>query len=893
MIKSGTRLGPYEVDSAVGAGGMGEVYKARDTRLDRSVAVKVLPSEFASNAQFKLRFEREAKTISSLNHPNICHLYDVGEAPVGDETISYLVMELLDGETLAERLARGPLPLEQTLRVATEVAGALDNAHRRGVVHRDLKPANVMLTRSGAKLLDFGLAKPGGALAVSAPSRVSIDDATHQKALTQEGTILGTFQYMAPEQLEGAEADARTDIFAFGAMLYEMVTGRRAFEGKTRTSLIAAIVDREPPPISSLQPLTPPALERIIKVCLAKDPDERWQTAHDLLLQLRWVEEAGSEAGIAAPVAARRKKRERLAWLLHLITAALAVAATAGFLILRREPPRVIQSSLTPPPKAQFDFISGAMALSPDGSRVAFVARPEGGQPSLWVRPLSGIAAQPLANTDGATHPFWSPDGESIGFFADGKLKTINAIGGPAQSLCDVSDGRGGSWSSKGVIAFTTDITSPLFVVPEAGGVVKRLTKLNAQKSERSHRFPYFLPDGEHLLVMVNHTSGRAGDHDIIRLISLDGSVSEDLTKASGNAKYAADTLFYVREQTLVAQPFDPGSFVLGKGFRPVAESVQTTGKYEAVFSVSETGLLAYASGAAGVRSELTWFDETGKRSGTVGPPASYSMPEVSPDGRRVAVEIFDSARGSDIWILDTVRGTSSRLTFEDQNEFSPVWSPDGQRILYTSNASGGEKLLIKRSSGTGTVEILYSSGGQVVAFDWSSDGRLIAFQELDPARRSDWDIFLYSVAERKVIPFLQTPFSELGPHFSPDGRWVAYTSLESGGPHVYVQGTTGDGGKWQISTEGGNKSIFSPDGQRLYYMNGTKLMVVDVSPVGDEFQASVPRVHIDAQISTRPGAQYTIAPDGKRILANIVPRAVADQPVTLVQNWPVLLKRE
>ncbi|HUP50596.1 MAG TPA: protein kinase, partial [Thermoanaerobaculia bacterium] len=436
-IESGTRLGPYEITAPVGAGGMGEVYRGRDTRLDRDVAIKILPAHFAEDAQLKLRFEREAKTISQLNHPNICALYDVGHEDGRD----FLIMEFLEGETLAERLGHGPLPVEEVLEYGIQIADALDKAHRRGVIHRDLKPSNIVLTPSGAKLLDFGLAK---LMTAADPIQGFTVMPTQQRPLTQEGTILGTVQYMAPEQLEGEEADARTDIFAFGAVLYEMLTGRRAFEGKSKTSLIAAIVDRDPPPIGSFQPLTPPALEHVVRRCLEKDQDDRWQNAHDIKTQLQWIAEAGSQAGVAAPIVRRRKHREVLAWGLHLVTALAAAGLTWGAMQMTREAPRLLQSSIPAPPMATFRFIQGAMALSPDGARIAYVAQVDQEPSRIWIRPLDGVAAQPLAGTEGATHPFWSPDSTHLGFFAGGKLKRISATGGPAQTLCDAPDGRGG-----------------------------------------------------------------------------------------------------------------------------------------------------------------------------------------------------------------------------------------------------------------------------------------------------------------------------------------------------------------------------------------------------------------------------------------------------------------
>jgi serine/threonine protein kinase len=479
-VAAGTRLGPYEVIAPIGAGGMGEVWRGRDTRLDRSVAIKILPAEFAQNAQFKQRFEREAKTISQLSHPNICTLYDVGE--------NYLVMELLDGESLAEKLAKGPLPLEQVLRYGVQIADALDKAHRAGIVHRDLKPGNIMITKSGAKLLDFGLAKVGAS--------IDLDGPTQHKPLTQEGAIVGTFQYMAPEQLEGEEADARTDIFAFGAVLYEMATGQRAFEGKTKTSLIASIVTAQPKPMSQVQPLTPPALEHVVRKCLAKDRDDRWQSAHDIAEELRWISEAGSQAGVATSLTLRRKTRERIAWIAALVLTALVAAA---FGLRRPRPIPVITSSITAPLHAPFEFI-GQATLSPDATSIAFVGFGKSGT-SLCIRPMDKNEPRQLAGTQGALAPFWSPDGKSLGFFADGKLKRIAVAGGPARVI-SVAEGPfpGGTWNKHDVIVFSAEGSGPLYRVDAAGGKPQALTKLSPE--EEAHRWPAFLPDDEHIIFL-------------------------------------------------------------------------------------------------------------------------------------------------------------------------------------------------------------------------------------------------------------------------------------------------------------------------------------------------------------------------------------------------------
>jgi serine/threonine protein kinase len=499
-LAAGSRLGPYEILSAIGAGGMGEVYKARDTRLERTVAVKVLPEHLTANEDLRQRFEREAKTISQISHPHICALYDVGRE--GDR--DYLVMEYLEGETLAARLDKGALPAEQLLRYGIEIADALDKAHRLGIVHRDLKPGNVMLTKSGVKLLDFGLAKAvQPAASVSALTSMP----TETPALTAEGTILGTFQYMAPEQLEARDTDARTDIFAFGAVVYEMATGQKAFSGRSRASLIGAILKDEPPPISAVQPMTPPALDRVVKTCLAKDPEDRWQTARDVVLELGWIAE-GSQAGTTPPAVAARRSRERVAWILSaLLAIALALTLVLPYLGRARTSSegRAVRLSVLPPEKGR--FMPGTIALSPDGTRLAFVAADADGRSLLWIRSLDALEARALPGTERAYAPFWSPDGRFLAFFAEGKLKRVEASGGPPQILSNLTGtlsagtvGRGGTWNREGVILFAPNPGGPLVRIADTGGAPAPVTKLDVSRQENSHRWPVFLPDGRRFL---------------------------------------------------------------------------------------------------------------------------------------------------------------------------------------------------------------------------------------------------------------------------------------------------------------------------------------------------------------------------------------------------------
>ena len=547
-ILPGRRLGPYEILSAIGAGGMGEVYKARDTRLDRIVAIKVLPTHLADRPELRGRFEREAKTIASLNHPHICTLYDTGH----QDEIDFLVMEYLEGETLAQRLVKGSLPMEQVLRYAIEISDALDKAHRKGVTHRDLKPGNIMLTKTGTKLLDFGLAKLKQEVV---PANVPLSDLpTAKDPLTAQGTLLGTLQYMAPEQLEGKEVDARTDIFAFGASVYEMATGKRAFEGKSQASLIAKILEIDPPPISSLQPMTPPALDRVVKRCLAKEPEMRWQTASDLCEELKWIAEGGSRTGMPAPVVAQRKIRERVAWAVAVIAVVAALALASPFFRRSSDEPRVLKIAVLPPEKTTFS-VRSLPAVSPDGRRLAFVLT-AGGKDELWVRDLDSLAARALTGTDGASYPFWSPDSRTIAFFADQKLKKTEVAGGPALTLCDAINGRGGTWNNDGVILFGV-FGGSIFRVSAAGGIATALTAPDKASGETDHRVPWFLPDGRHFLYTATN---RDPEKVVIYAGDLDSKNRKLVVAGNSNAVYSPPGyLLFVRERTLMVQPFDVG----------------------------------------------------------------------------------------------------------------------------------------------------------------------------------------------------------------------------------------------------------------------------------------------------------------------------------------------
>ena len=658
-LAGGTRLGPYEIVGPLGAGGMGEVYRARDTRLGREVAIKVLPSHLSDDPDRRTRFEREARAISQLTHPHICTLHDIGS----EDGVDFLVMELLEGQSLADRLEKGPFPTEQVLKLGAEIADALDRAHRAGITHRDLKPGNVMLTKSGVKLLDFGLAKM--AATERAPSDLSSlpTQAAASRPLTEKGTVMGTFQYMAPEQLEGREADARTDIFSFGCLLYEMATGKKAFVGASQASLVTAILSKEPEPISTAAPMAPPALDRLVRTCLAKDPEDRWQSARDVRNELTWIAQAGSQVGAPAAVTSRRKSRERLAWI---CAAAAAVAAIAlGAVYLRRVRPLVVRSTILPPEKLQFFFAgdnAGPVAVSPDGRSVAFVAAGET-RPLLYVRPLDALNASALPGTEGARFPFWSPDSRTIGFFTETKLKRIDAAAGAVPAtICDAPNARGGTWNRDGVIVFAPETRNGLFRVPASGGRPAPVTNLE-RPNQTTHRWPVFLPDGKHFLYFAgNHNEPQSEDSGIY-FASLEGKESRRVVHSFAGALYSSGSLLYLRGNSLLAQPFDPSSGRLSGEAVPVAEGVQfDLSTWHGVFSVSDESVLVYQPGGPGTGNLLVWYDRAGKTIGSPGERANYiGAPRISPDGKRIATEIGDPG---DVFVFDVASGLKTRLTF-------------------------------------------------------------------------------------------------------------------------------------------------------------------------------------------------------------------------------------
>jgi len=870
-LTNGAKLGPYEIASPLGAGGMGEVYRARDTRLDRTVAIKILPAEFSADPERRKRLAREARAISSLSHPNICTLYDIGHQDGTD----YLVMEYLGGETLAQRLEKGPLPTEQILQIAMEIASALEKAHRQGIVHRDLKPNNIMLTKAGAKLLDFGLAKPG-----AAPAASLTDMATRSQPLTAEGTLVGTVQYMAPEQVEGRDADARSDIFSFGAVLYEMATQRRAFDGRSQASVIAAILERDPPLISSLQPMTPPALDRVVKICLAKDPDERWQSAHDVKLELKWLEERAEQSATPSTMASKARMREKLAWGIALVLFVAALLLAVVHFRSGASTAQAVRASLLPPSGSS--FVSYNFAVSPDGNRLAFVAVGAEGKTTLWVRSLSKSSAQSFSGTEGAMYPFWSPDNQRVGFFAEAKLKTLNIEDGAVGVLCDAPVGRGGTWNRDGTIVFAPSIIGPLYRVSESGGVPAAVTRIPQEGSGQGHRWPFFLPDGKHFLYFVDWSAPGDRQSNGIYAGSTDASepklVSSEL---AGNVALASGRLLYVRDRSLVAQSFDPERLAFtGPGVSVVGEEMTDLGGFsQSGFSVSQNGVLVFQS-AADSSSRLTWFDSSGKELGEV-PGLGYWEPRVSADGRFLVGSSDDARDGKHyIRVYDLQRGISTRLT-DGGTEESPAWSRDGKRITYVSRAGNTYYMYEIAADGSGPPGVLVK-GAKMLFPDWSPDNHLV-FLDFGTGRPH---LSVYSPADHQVLEF--APGAE--PRFSPDGKWLAYTGAGRYGD-IFVQPFPGTGGRIQISSAGGTQPVWSPDGRQLFYVApDKKLMAASFDP--EKKSAGAPRVLFQTRIVAPNfvGHQYDMAPDG-RLLINSLPSNYSS-PLTLLTGWDAQLKR-
>jgi serine/threonine protein kinase len=892
-LASGIKLGPYEIQSPLGAGGMGEVYRAMDGRLDRTVAIKVLASHLSSSPELKQRMEREARAISSLNHRHICQLYDIGS----QDGIDYLVMEFLEGETLADRLRKGAVPLTDIYRIGIAVAEALAIAHRQGIVHRDLKPGNIMLTQAGAKLMDFGLAKPIGVTAM-APSSGAVPSFTAAATmsgpsplspLTIAGSIVGTIQYMSPEQIEGKEADARSDIFAFGAVLYEMVAGKRPFAGKSQISLASSILEKDPDPISSLKPETPPSLEHLMMTCLQKNPEDRFQSAHDIKLELLWIAADRSAATTAALPDSPPPRRGNLGWI-ALVLAALILGAAAGIFIHRpAQPSRTIRTVINPPNKTTLNLTGdagGPPVLSPDGTTIAFAATTADGKKFLWVRPMSSVDARMLPDTEDATFPFWSPDSHSLGFFADGKLKTVELSGGSVLVVCDASLGRGGAWGSSGLIVFSPAPAAPMVRVSANGGTAVPITKVDAAQFT-SHRWPFFLPDGKHFLYLAIHHDHAKSANNTLNYASIDGHDDRPLFRSQSNAVYAAGFLLFARGSQLMAQPFDPGTGTLSGEPQSVAKGVMNdSNTWHMDASASDDGLLVFGSGES-ADLQLVWMDRAGKQVSTIADKFNnLQWAGLSPQGDRVALQI-DMGQ-NDIWVLDLARGVRTRLTFGPIANVGPVWSPDGKWIAYASARENGFNLYRKPADGSGAEDLLVSGDMKgITATDWSRDGKYIFYSRVISGGPTQEIWVVPLEGDRK--PRLALPRGTKA-RLSPDGHWLAYQSSESGTVQAYVVAFGGGQGKWQVSSNGGIQPQWSKDGRELYFMDpGYNLFAVPVKDTGGALQFGVAQTLVSNW--SAPQVFYDVAPDGKKILLDRVSQQVS-QSVTVVTNFAAELKK-
>jgi Tol biopolymer transport system component/predicted Ser/Thr protein kinase len=861
----------------IGAGGMGEVYKARDSRLERDVAIKVLPAQFAGQPDMRQRFEREARSISMLHHPHICGLYDIGN----QDGIAYLVMEYLEGEPLDRRLARGPMPHQEALEVAIQIAGALDQAHQKGLIHRDLKPGNVMLTTAGAKLLDFGLAK-----AAASPSGSAID-ATVTNNLTMAGSIVGTLAYMSPERLEGNDGDARGDIFAAGAVFYEMLTGRRAFPGDNQASIITAVMSTEPPPVSQTHALASPALDRVVRKCMARQPDQRWQTARDLMSELQWIASGGAAtaptAGAAQPATRERSLTRLGPW----AVAAASLAALGAVLLFnsngaKRQAPERARLEFPAPDRTQLLRID-IPTPSPDGRRIVFFGHSPGRKPVLWIRDLDSAEARSVPGVQGGVLPFWAPDGRRIGFLGDDrKLWTVNLDGGSPAPVAEVgANFGGGTWNQNDVIVFGD--SGKLMRVAAAGGTPAPIPIAGTWFGY----WPIFLPDGKHILF-----NAHSGDQASLAayVLPLAGGAPKRLLE--GDSKIVPSWpgwLLYNQGGLLFSRPFSASKLDWDGQPTQLASGLFTFGADTAGASYfsSWNGVIAYRTGATARDRQMAWFDRLGQRTAVTGGLGRYSNPALSPDGRWLAVCVEDpKVIKRDIWVYDLKRGTSTRLTSDPGDEFNPSWSPDGRRIAYTASRKDGEReIYIVDASGADQPEQVSSGEGMKNVEQWSPDGKFLLYNN---DKQGNVDLMLLALsAGRRVTTLLASRFREDMGRISPNGRWIAYRSNESGRDEIYVRALdatgTGGGRKWLVSTEGGSEPEWRRDGKELFYVRGNALTVVDVSTVGPEFDAGTPRPLFEKTLAEPRRNRFLASPDGQQFLLVIPPEEQLSSAIQVI----------
>ena len=891
-LTPGTSLGPYQIDAPLGAGGMGEVYKATDTRLDRTVAIKVLPEHVANDPDLKQRFEREARTVAALNHPHICTLHDIGN----QDGIDFLVMEYLDGQTLAQRLEKGALPLDQALTIAIEIADALDKAHRQGIVHRDLKPGNIMLTKAGAKLLDFGLAKlrkPGsvGAETVSAATTLS-------EPMTARGTLLGTLPYMAPEQVQGKDTDARTDLFAFGVIVYEMLTGRRVFKGDNQASLIAAILDAQPPALSTIDPVTPTALDHVVTRCLAKDADDRWQTARDLHEQLAWISRGGSEPRDEVGASGVTQAAYRRTWLWALTAFVVGIGVTAGVVWMAR-PATSGQSArfvVTTPPDGLVSGEGSALAISPDGTLIVYQVREGSGRPEgrqLWVRALDQLQATPLRGTEGAGAPFFSPDGEWLAFWdaRDNTLKRMPALGGAPVTIAAL-DAQAVSltWGPDDAVIFSNRGATRgagLSRVPAVGGEPVVLTTPDPEQGVTDHWWPQALPDGE--TVLFTAWAGSEGASRIAAVSLATGDVT--YLDLYGTRPQVTPTghLVYGNDGTLWAVGFDPGRLEVTSAPVPVIENLMVQDRGTGNFAFAENGSLVYLSdeGGGGIARTLVWVDRQGREEDLGLPPQQYEFPRVSPDGTRVAVGVNGEAN-LDLWVWDVARGGLSRITTDPAMDSAATWTPDGDRVVFQSDREGSQGLFRRAADGTGEVERLMTADdvNLVQPTSLSPDGAHLLFHRLSAG--NNWDIGMLSLdGERRPTMLVQSDATEYGGEISPDGAWVAYVSDEAGLEDVYVRRFPDLSERHRVSTVGGRNPVWSPDGKEIVFRrfggDGAPVMMAVAVTTDPTFTVGTPEVLFEEPYYATGGRNYDLAPDGRLLMLKEHP---ATPDIHVVLDW-------
>ncbi len=892
----GQTISHYQILEKLGEGGMGVVYKAQDTKLDRFVALKFLPPHVSSSSDDKARFLQEAKAVASLTHPNICTIHGVED----EDGKAFIVLEYVEGKTLKD--LHEVIPLKQAIEMGIQIADGLAAAHEKGVVHRDIKPDNIMIRKDGrVQIMDFGLAKLKGV-----------------SRLTKEGSTVGTAGYMSPEQVQGQNTDHRTDIFSLGVVLYELFTGESPFKGVHETAITYEIVNVDPVPLSAAKPDIDPQLDAIVLECLEKEPAERYQSIAEVGKDLRRFKRESSRTRVSRVSTIRNMSqsgatkvapageqgtpwtffsKERIIWSTAIIVL-LGAVLTFALVHFREMPPevRTFRAMIMPPEKTIFSTtFGGHIDVSPDGHMVALVARDSTGKSLLWVRPLNSLVARPLSGTEEASYPFWSPDSRFIGFFSGNKMKRIDASGGPAQTICDATAGRGGAWGQDGTILFAPHQNASLLRVAAAGGIPTAVTKLDSVRHETGHRWPHFHPDGVHFFYLARTVTGGTGEADAVRLGSLrDSTMKNIVVPASSNAVFASGHLLFMREQSLMAQEFDASGLVLVGDAFPIAQEVQYDPAFgRATFTASDNGILVYQSGSTQGGTRLAWYDRSGKQLSTFGRPAIYYSPRLSPDGKRLAVDLYEAqSRNVDVWVCELARDVWSRFTFEPGVDRSPVWSRDGNTIVFYSNRKGRVDLYQRPASGAGNEDPFFESDVDKLPNDWAPDGKSFLITSTgNPRTRNDLWILTLS-GDKKAIPFLQTEFNEGAGTFSPDGRWITYNSDESGKNQIYVRPFPGPGGKWQVSTAGGRQPIWSRNGKEIFFISDdNKLFSAPVRWSGATFEVGTaqPLFEVHAMPTNHP---YDVTADGQRFLVNTLLGEASSGPVTLVINWDAEVKK-